>query len=207
MTNGPVTFPDAMRQYWQSVWSFAYSIVRRIDVADDLAQETFIRAYEHWADYRGESSLKTWLFTIARNAATDYLRSAGFRRLIPFANPSGSPDVPLARNRRGDGHTAAAPTGANFSNTAGARDWADSASPSAEVVFLDGESVNDIWRAVLELGRNEREVILLRVREQLSFREVADVVGTSEGNARVLYFRAIRKLKTKLQAEVLADEL
>lgn len=207
MTDGSVTFPDAMRQYWQGVWSFAYSIVRRTDVAEDLAQETFIRAYEHWADYRGESSLKTWLFTITRNAATDYLRSAGFRRLIPFANPPRSAAASGARRRRGE-HAAADQTGSDGGEAIRTiPEWTDSTSPSAETVFLDGESVNDIWRAVLSLARSEREVILLRVREELPFREVAAVLGTSEGNARVLYHRAVRKLKTKLQAEVLADEL
>jgi DNA-directed RNA polymerase specialized sigma24 family protein len=82
LTDVPVTFADMMRQHWKGVWSFVYTIVRRSEVADDLTQETFIRAYQHWGEYRGESSLKTWLFTIAKilnisegNARVQYHRA------------------------------------------------------------------------------------------------------------------------------------
>jgi RNA polymerase sigma-70 factor, ECF subfamily len=178
LTDVPVTFADMMRQHWKGVWSFVYTIVRRSEVADDLTQETFIRAYQHWGEYRGESSLKTWLFTIAKHAATDHLRSAAVRRLIPFSNAN---RVARASEKR---HK-----------------------PSAESEFFDGLHVNEIWSAILSLGQVDREVITLRVREELSFRELAKVLNISEGNARVQYHRAIQKLKDKLQAEVLSGEL
>lgn len=48
-------------------------------LAQDAVQDTFLKAYRHWADYRSQSTEKTWLTSIARNVCRDYLRTAWFR--------------------------------------------------------------------------------------------------------------------------------
>lgn len=57
------------RQYWHDVWQYAYFLTRREHVAEDIAQETFIRAFRSIDAFRGQCTIKSWLFKIARNTA------------------------------------------------------------------------------------------------------------------------------------------
>ncbi|MBW7455213.1 RNA polymerase sigma factor, partial [Paenibacillus sepulcri] len=61
-------FRRVMEEYGDDVWSYAYFLTGNKDTADELAQETFVKAFRRLASYRGESSVKTWLLVIARNS-------------------------------------------------------------------------------------------------------------------------------------------
>lgn len=74
-------FRELMNEYGQEVWNYAYFLIRRFDAADDLVQEVFIRVYQNIGSFRGESSIKTWLFAITRNLAFNYKRSAFIRKV------------------------------------------------------------------------------------------------------------------------------
>ena len=67
---------ELMNEYGDDVWNFAFFLVRRSDVADDLCQEVFLAAYDKLHAYRGESSIKSWLLAITRNKAYKHLKSA-----------------------------------------------------------------------------------------------------------------------------------
>jgi len=85
------TLEALMREYGQEVWNFAYLICRNRSMADDISQETFLRAYRHIASFRGEASVKTWLLRIARNLSYNYRNSAFFRKalLLDRISPKG----------------------------------------------------------------------------------------------------------------------
>ncbi|WP_164545394.1 RNA polymerase sigma factor [Paenibacillus albus] len=70
-----------VRRYWHDVWQYAYFLTRREHVAEDIAQETFIRAFRAIDAFRGQCSVKSWLFTIARNTAFNYSKSAFLRKV------------------------------------------------------------------------------------------------------------------------------
>lgn len=72
---------ELMHHYGEDVWRFAYFMTRSRDAADDIAQETFIVAYDRMYAFRGEASAKSWLLGIARNKSLHALRSALFRRI------------------------------------------------------------------------------------------------------------------------------
>ena len=76
-----------MEQYGSSLLRMCALYLKDADLAQDAVQETFIRAYRHFDSYRGESSEKTWLTTIAMNVSRDMLRTAWFR------HQSRSPDI------------------------------------------------------------------------------------------------------------------
>lgn len=76
-----------MDAYGADVWNYAFFLTRKADLADDIAQEVFVRVYERLYSFRGEAAMKTWLLTIARNLVRDHWRSAWFRRVVPFAAP------------------------------------------------------------------------------------------------------------------------
>ena len=68
-----------MEQYGSSLLRMSALYLKDADLAQDAVQETFIKAYRHLNDYRGDSSEKTWLTTICVNTCRDMLRTAWFR--------------------------------------------------------------------------------------------------------------------------------
>ncbi len=68
-----------MEQYGSSLLRLCALYLKDADLAQDAVQETFLKAYRHLNDFRGESSEKTWLTTIAVNTSRDMLRTAWFR--------------------------------------------------------------------------------------------------------------------------------
>jgi RNA polymerase sigma-70 factor, ECF subfamily len=132
---------------------------------DELVQDTFVRAFQSLAEFRGESSLRTWLFTIERRLLVDRRR---------------------AERRRVDGEEI------------GEGDAA------TEYTALDSlvadETEERIRRALEHLSPTQRQVFTLRVAEGLSYREIAGVVGTTEGAARVHYHNALRTIKELVNA-------
>jgi RNA polymerase sigma-70 factor, ECF subfamily len=134
---------------------FAVSSGEREDI-EELVQDTFVRAFSSLDSFRGESSLRTWLFTIERRLMLDRRRSERRQKAM----------VPI-----------------------------EPADAATEYDALDGlmaeEAENRVRNAVTNLSPTQREVFLLRVEQGLSYKEIADVVGTTEGAARVHYHNAM----------------
>ncbi|HEX5436913.1 MAG TPA: RNA polymerase sigma factor [Gemmatimonadaceae bacterium] len=130
---------------------------------EEVVQDTFVRAFGSLDAFRAESSLKTWLFTIARNLVRDRGRQARRDRLA----------VPVAEEHAVSEHDA------------------------LDGVIAD-ETEDRVRDAVTRLTRMQREVFTLRVAEGLSYKEIATVVGSTEGAARVHYHHAMRAIKELL---------
>lgn len=127
---------------------------------DELVQDTFVRAFGSLEGFRGESSLRTWLFTIARRLLLDRRR---------------------AEKRRPE------PVDILESDAATAFDALDG--------MVADETRERLRKVVERLTPTQREVFTLRVGEGLSYKEIADAVGTTEGAARVHYHNAMRAVK------------
>jgi RNA polymerase sigma-70 factor, ECF subfamily len=138
---------------------FAASAGAGADV-EELVQDTFVRAFGSLDTFRGDASLRTWLFTIERRLILDRRR---------------------AERRRGaevqldEGHALT--------------------SHDALDAVVAGESRERLRLAVERLSPTQREVFSLRVGEGLSYKEIAEAVGTTEGAARVHYHNAMRTIK------------
>jgi len=76
-------FGDLVRLYQRDVYRLAYRLTADRDEADDIAQETFLRAYRALAGFRGEASLRTWLLRIAANLSLNLVQSARVARRDP----------------------------------------------------------------------------------------------------------------------------
>ena len=82
-----------MEQYGSSLLRMSALYLKSADLAQDAVQETFIKAFRHFNEYRGESSEKTWLTTICVNTCRDMLRSAWFRHQSRI-DPDSLPEKP-----------------------------------------------------------------------------------------------------------------
>jgi RNA polymerase sigma-70 factor, ECF subfamily len=143
---------------------FAVSCGAREDV-EELVQDTFVRAFGSLDGFRGDSSFRTWLFTIERRLLMD-------RRRAEKRRPR---DVPIAED--------------------------DSATEfDALDDLVAGEAQSQVQQAVRRLTPMQREVFMLRVTEGLSYRDIAEAVGSTEGAARVHYHNAMRAIKEFLDA-------
>lgn len=141
---------------------FAASVGARTDV-DELVQDTFVRAFGSLESFRGESSLRTWLFTIERRLLFDRQR---------------------AERRR--------PERVSVAEDDAATEY------TALDAMMANETEGRVRAAMAELSPLQREVFTLRVTEGMSYREIADVVGSTEGAARVHYHNAMRAVKERL---------
>ncbi|MFD1019226.1 sigma-70 family RNA polymerase sigma factor [Thalassobacillus hwangdonensis] len=74
-------------QYGHDIKWLAYSYVKDHSTAEDITQETFIKAHMKYDSFMGQSSIKTWLYKIAINACKDHLKSSYIRRVVSKANP------------------------------------------------------------------------------------------------------------------------
>ena len=104
-------FEVLVRRYQVRVVNYALALVRDAAEAEDVAQETFIRSYRALKAFRGDSSFKTWLYTIATNTARTHLERRGRRQHLGDRSwedegqavgagevPSGVPDVEERRS-------------------------------------------------------------------------------------------------------------
>ncbi|MFJ7732898.1 sigma-70 family RNA polymerase sigma factor [Lysinibacillus sp. NPDC097231] len=73
-----------MNDYAQDIIWLIYSYVKDKNIAEDLTQEVFIKAFKKLDGFQGNSSIKTWLYKIAINCSKDYLKSAYIRRVLPI---------------------------------------------------------------------------------------------------------------------------
>src|SRR5579872_2571745 len=80
-------YRELVRRYERPVFSLIYRMVRDRELAEDLAQDTFIKVLNHIDRYRPEFKLSSWLFKIANNVAIDHLR----RRQLDTISMDGSP--------------------------------------------------------------------------------------------------------------------
>jgi RNA polymerase sigma-70 factor (ECF subfamily) len=127
---------------------------------EEVVQDTFVRAFGSLERFRKASSLRTWLFSIARNLCRDRARSSRRERRV----------VPIEEAHARTAHD-----------------------PLSATVATETESRVD--EAIRRLTETQRAVFTLRVTEGLSYREIADVVKTTEGAARVHYHNAVRQVK------------
>jgi RNA polymerase sigma-70 factor (ECF subfamily) len=83
---------NLMEAHGNDVWNYAFSICRNMDLADDITQDAFLKVYRSLTTFRGEASVKTWLLTITRNTAYDYMRKAFWKKvtLVGFVHTAGT---------------------------------------------------------------------------------------------------------------------
>lgn len=148
------------------------------DRADDLAQDTFLRAYRGLARFRGDASFGTWVVQIALHAARDDLRRRRRDREVVSLD-----QLRERHDDAGDPHSVQA--------------WSD---PTDAV--SDHELQDRLSRALAELPPQYREVFVLHHQHELSYSELSVITGNSVGSLKVRAHRARQMLKEMVFGEV-----
>ena len=155
-------------QHSHRVFRLAFRITGNEQDAEDIVQETFLRAYRNIGRYDSRASVSTWLHKITSNCSIDLLRK---RKRRPTAS----------LDEHHDGQLPA-------SNT-----------PGPERVAAGQEFGRRVNSALSGLSAKERVAFTLRHFEELSIREIAEVMHSPEGSVKNNIFRAVRKLRAVLE--------
>jgi RNA polymerase sigma-70 factor, ECF subfamily len=169
-------YRELIRRYERPVFALLFRMVRDRELAEDLAQETFIKALNAIESYRPEFKFSSWIFKIANNAAIDHLR----RRELDTLSLDGSPH---------------AETPEQMQATAlqiGARQ--ESPLDAVEAKELGGA----IEQAIAQLRPEYRSCILLRHVEGRAYEEIAEILGLPLGTVKTYIHRARNELRQAL---------
>jgi RNA polymerase sigma-70 factor (ECF subfamily) len=175
-------FEELVAKYRQPVANLIFRMVGDAAETEDLAQNAFIQAYKSAHRYRVEAKFSTWLFTIARNLCLNELR----RRSRHPAEPLDAPhpeheDEPL-------------------------RQYADVRQSGPGHAALHGELHAKIHEALQALPENQRLAIALCREDELSYEDIAEVLGCSLTATKSLIHRGRETLKRRLKAYLRTGE-
>lgn len=163
-------FAQVYALYERSVFRYAYHLLGHREDADDVKQETFVRAFQAIGRFRRDATLLTWLLKICGNLCRDRMKSWERRHVCYDANE----------------HC----------------EWTVSSDHTADPVAVVERSATTatILRALHSLPPIQREVLILHEIEELSYEEIAQVLGCSPVSAKLRAFRARLRLKEKVTA-------
>jgi RNA polymerase sigma-70 factor, ECF subfamily len=172
-------FAEIVRSYQRRVYAVAMRMTRRHEVADDITQDTFIRAYRNLARFELGRPLLPWLRRIAVNLAINYLNGAARREQALYTedDPAGPHGKTVSRE---------APLHADPQRVLEAKELAD-----------------DLERAVAALSVDQRAVFVLKVVEGMRYEEIAAALEISEGTVMSRLSRARARLKVLLSSHLL----
>ena len=164
------------------VYALLYRLTEDPEEARDLTQETFLQAFRHLANFRGDADLRTWLYRIAVNQARNRWRWWKRRR----RDRTVSLDAPA---REGSD----APLSAALEGEPGA---------DPEQQTLSRERERALHAALKSLSRPYREVIVLRDIEGLSYEEVASALDLNVGTVKSRLSRGRNELRRRLEGSL-----
>lgn len=166
-------FRILVEKYSRSVFRLAYRMMGNEHDAEDVVQETFLRAFRQIDHYESRSAFNTWLYRIAANYSLDLLR---------------------ARKRQQARQTSATdPDGVDL------LDIVASDEPSQDRIYFSGQMKQHLKAAMDELSEQERTAFVLRHFEGLSIEEIGAVLNLGVSATKNSIFRAVRKLRGSLE--------
>ena len=162
-------------KYHRAIIHFLFRMVHNEAVAEELAQEVFLRVYRSRESYRAEAKFTTWLYRIATNLAVNHARDTRHERSAQTVYL----DAP-------DEESGTTP------------DVADD-EPSVEQKLMRDERMAAIRTHVVALPERQRMAVLMHKYQGMDYRQIGDVLKLSESATKSLLFRAYQTLRDKLK--------
>ena len=168
-------FAQLVDKYKQPVMNLVYRMLHDATEAEDLAQNVFVQVYKSAHRYQVASKFSTWLFTIARNFCLNEIRRRS-------RHPAESLDAPHPEKEGQPLHQ-----------------FEDKRTFSPPESLLHGELEEKIQSALADLPENQRTAILLCRQNDLSYEDIAKVIGCSLSATKSLIHRGRETLKERLK--------
>ncbi len=168
-------FDYLVQKYRRPMVSFMYRMARNSSIAEDLAQEVFLRVYRSRETYEPSAKFTTWLYRIATNLAVNHARDTRHER----------PEVQVSLDEPDEetGTTIELPDG----------------TPTAEQVIVRRERMLAIRKKVEALPEQQRLAVIMHKYQQMDYKQIAEVLKKSESATKSLLFRAYETLREQLK--------
>lgn len=165
--NGDIeAFEKLILGYQKKVFNLCYRYIENHDDASELAQEVFIKIYKSIINFKGESSLSTWIYKIAVGTCIDEIRKRKKYNVISIDNSENSAGIELIDN---------------------------SHNPHSR--FERNETVKEIYAAINELSEEFKTVIILRDVQGFSYSEISEIADIPMGTVKSRIKRARDDMK------------
>ena len=165
------SFGALLDKHRMAVVHFLYRMVQNRAVAEELAQEVFLRVYRSRETYEPTAKFTTWLFRIATHLALNSLRDGMHERVLERLDETSS-DMP-------------------------ARQVPD-VRPSVEQSLVYQDKLDEVRRAVAALPEKQRAAVLMHKYQEMEYTQIAKVLNCSESAVKSLLFRAYETLRARL---------
>lgn len=187
-------FAGLVEKYRTPLVRFLYRMVHDAAVAEELAQEVFLRVYRARGRYKPSAKFTTWLFKIATNLALNSLRDGRVRHGAEMPAGAAARYGTLVRTGQGevDAREGSGRAGAPGIEVVDPR-------PTMEQHLIEAERAQAIRRAVEELPKKQRLAVLLHKYQEMDYAAIADILGCSVSALKSLLFRAYETLRVRLQ--------
>ncbi len=165
-------FAKLTRPYFEALYGFVFLIMRERDATEDVVQESLIKAWRHLNRFDTKQSLKTWLYTIAKNTAFDALKK---KKALPFSS---------------------------FRDEGGQLPFERDLALEPEVLerLSEEEATRFLDQALEKLSPLYRTLLVLVYREDYSLQEAAEILEEPYNTVKSRHQRAILKLRDAYQA-------
>lgn len=151
----------------KSLFGFFYRMTRRSDISEDLTQNVFMRMLAYRHTYTGEGQFKTWMYRIARNVLSDHHRND---------KKMGERDELVNLDELAPGDT----------------DTISETDQDPE----NKDQIQLLWHAMGKLEKTKREILIMNRYQGLTYREIAEIMKSSESAVKVKAFRAMNDLRS-----------
>ncbi len=165
-------FEELLLRYQTQIYHLCFRMVGNAEDAQDMTQETFLKAWKGLSGFQFDSAFSTWLYRLASNCCLDLLRSKKRK-----------PTVSL--------------TVENDEENEEILDVADDA-PSPEDMAIQQEERENLALAMRQLDDEQRQILTLRVVNDLSYTDIAQILNVKEGTVKSRLSRARENLRKKL---------
>lgn len=173
-------FESLVARYQDRLIGFFYHMVRDRTMAEDMAQEVFLRVFRARERYSAKARFSTWLFRIAHNLASNQRRGLSRRREIPLAPSAGDDDSVRMEEEILAEKSALMPTR-----------------------VIDSKETQDVVRDALDsLNERQKTAVLLHKFEGLSYQDIGDIMDLKVVAVKSLLSRARGKLKEALEKHI-----
>ncbi len=167
----PLSFEDLMRKHYRAVFAVAYRLSGNRADAEDLTQEAFVRAYRFFHRYNSDMPFENWMYRITRNAFIDMIRRRPAKQPISL-------DQPMNSNSDDQRHF----------------ELPDS-SHEPQSVMMFNEVDHHLQLALNTLSPDFRETVILADMQGMSYEEISELLGCSQGTVRSRLHRARKAMK------------
>jgi RNA polymerase sigma-70 factor (ECF subfamily) len=175
-------FAHLVERYQRPIYNFILRMVRDETEAEDLTQTTFVQVWRSARRYRVSAKFSTWLYTIARNLSLNELRRRSRHRTESLESAHPGPEA-TPRHQ-----------------------VADAGTPGPKDQLVRDELFAKVEEAIRDLPENQRTALLLCREDELSYEEIAEILGVSLSATKSIIHRGREVLRTRLKAYLRTGE-